>query len=100
MPAKDISDTPLWWFTKDGDQDCAEMYERHYSSRKLGADRHCDQIIGPGEKLLLRTERADAMFVWRKFIDDSGQQGINCAVFRNESPHLQLAPYSASGSDR
>jgi hypothetical protein len=25
------------------------------------------------------------MFVWRKFIDDSGQQGVNCAVFRNES---------------
>ena len=27
------------------------------------------------------------MFVWRKFIDDSGQDGINCAVFRNESEH-------------
>ncbi len=28
------------------------------------------------------------MFVWRKFIDDSGQTGANCAVFRNESPIL------------
>lgn len=28
------------------------------------------------------------MFVWRKFKDDSGQQGINCAVFRNESDIL------------
>jgi hypothetical protein len=27
------------------------------------------------------------MWVWRKFIDDSGQEGINCAVFRNEGPH-------------
>jgi hypothetical protein len=27
------------------------------------------------------------MWVWRKFIDASGQQGINCAVFRNESTH-------------
>jgi hypothetical protein len=27
------------------------------------------------------------MFVWRVFIDDSGQDGINCAVFRNESRH-------------
>lgn len=34
-----------------------------------------------------RAERADAMFVWRRFIDDSGQTGINCAVFRNESGH-------------
>jgi hypothetical protein len=25
-----------------------------------------------------------ALFVWRKFIDASGQQGVNCAVFRNE----------------
>lgn len=28
------------------------------------------------------------MFVWRKFIDASGQHGVNCAVFRNESPCL------------
>lgn len=27
------------------------------------------------------------MFVWRKFIDDSGKDGVNCAVFRNEGPH-------------
>lgn len=25
-----------------------------------------------------------ALFVWRKFIDKSGQHGVNCAVFRNE----------------
>jgi hypothetical protein len=36
---------------------------------------------------VLRTERADALFVWRVFIDDSGQSGVNCAVFRNESRH-------------
>jgi hypothetical protein len=77
--------TPLWWLTKDGDLDCAELYERHYSARKLGTDRHCNQFVGPGEKLVLRTERADAVFAWRKFIDDSGQHGVNCAVFRNES---------------
>jgi hypothetical protein len=28
------------------------------------------------------------MFVWRRFIDGSGQLGINCAVFRNEGPAL------------
>ncbi len=27
------------------------------------------------------------MFVWRRFIDGSGQRGVNCAVFRNEGPH-------------
>jgi hypothetical protein len=44
------------------------------------------QFVGPGQTIILRTERADAFFVWRKFIDDSGQLGINCAAFRNESP--------------
>src|SRR5262249_28112362 len=33
------------------------------------------------------TKDADALFVWRKFIDDAGEEGINCAVFRNESAH-------------
>ena len=28
----------------------------------------------------------DALFVWRKFISADGQQGVNCSVFRNESP--------------
>ena len=34
---------------------------------------------------MLRTRTADALFVWRKFIDASGQTGVNAAVFRNES---------------
>lgn len=78
---------PLWWLTKDADRDCLELYERHYSAR-TGVDREGHwQFVGPGTKVVLRTERADAVFVWREFIDDSGQEGINCAVFRNESPH-------------
>jgi hypothetical protein len=84
-----MADAPTWWLTKDSDLDCVELYERHYSAYRY-ADRrarHADQFVGPGEKVVLRTERADALFVWRKFIDDSGQDGINCAVFRNESDH-------------
>lgn len=74
---------PDWWLTKDGDTDCLDLFSRHYSAR---SGRRIAQFVGPGEKVVLRTERADAMFVWRKFIDDSGQSGICCAVFRNESP--------------
>jgi len=80
---------PLWWLTKDGDTDCHALYERHYSARK---GRRSEQFVGPGEVIALRLWNGDGMFVWRKFIDDciderSGerQQGINCAVFRNES---------------
>jgi hypothetical protein len=45
-------------------------------------------FVGPGEKLVLLTEDERALFVWRKFIDASGQDGVNCAVFRNEGPRL------------
>jgi hypothetical protein len=78
---------PLWWLTKDGDVDCLELYERHYSCYRYADGRRRKLFVGPGEKVVLRTESGDAMFAWRKFIDDSGQQGINCAVFRNESQH-------------
>lgn len=82
MPAE-----PVWWLTRDGDRACLELYRRHYSwLRKPGQQRKA-QFVGPGEKVVLRTERGDAMFVWRKFFDRSGQQGVNCAVFRNESGH-------------
>jgi len=78
---------PLWWLTKDGDRSCLQMYERHYSAYRYRDGRKRKLFVGPGEKVVLRTASADAFFVWRKFIDDSGQQGINCAAFRNESEH-------------
>ena len=79
---------PLWWITKDGDAICRQMYDRHYSSRAYKDGRQPKLFCGPGEKLVLRTWAADALFVWRVFQDDSGQEGVNCAVFRNESPYL------------
>ena len=82
-----ILSEPLWYLTKDGDVTCLEMYERHYSRRQYRDGRRQSQFVGPGEHIVLRTGDGDAMFVWRKFIDDSGQRGINCAVFRNEAPH-------------
>jgi len=85
---------PVWWLTKDGDRDCLALYERHYSCYHYADGRKRTQFVGPGEKVVLRTEAGDAMFVWRKFIDDcinqtngERQTGINCAVFRNEGTH-------------
>jgi hypothetical protein len=75
---------PLWWLTKDGDVACLDLYERHYSAYRYRDGRVRKLFAGPGQKIVLRTESGDAMFVWRKFKDDSGQQGVNCAVFRNE----------------
>ncbi len=78
---------PLWYLTKDGDKSCLALYERHYSCYRYRDGRRRSQFVGPGEHVVLRTESADAMFVWRSFIDDSGQDGVNCAVFRNEGQH-------------
>lgn len=79
---------PDWWFTKDGDVAARALYERHYSAR---SDRDSPLFIGPGGKVVLRTESGRAVFAWRKFLDDciderTGQRqaGVNCAVFRNE----------------
>lgn len=78
---------PLWWITKDGDLVLRKLFDRHYSRQRYKDGRRRKIFCGPGQKIVLRTWDGDAMFVWKKFIDASGQQGINCSVFRNESKH-------------
>jgi len=73
----------LWIPVKDGDARAYGLYRRHYSARKNLRPR-IRQLVGPGEHMILLTPESDALFVWRKFIDASGQQGVNCSVFRNE----------------
>lgn len=84
---KESGSDPLWWLTKDGDRTCLKLYERHYSAYRYKDGRRRRLFAGPGEKIVLRKWGGDAMFVWRRFIDASGQRGVNCAVFRNESAH-------------
>jgi hypothetical protein len=76
---------PAWWITKDGDEHCMRLFRRHYSHRTYADGRTVRLFAGPGQKIVLRTYECDAMFVWRKFLDKSGMQGVNCAIFRNES---------------
>ena len=74
-----------WTGVKDGNKTALALYERHYSCYRYADGRKRKLFCGPGEKTALITRNSDALFVWRKFIDNSGQKGINCAVFRNES---------------
>jgi hypothetical protein len=81
----------IWWATTDQDLDVLEMYQRHYSHRSYADGRDVWQCLGPGNKFALRTPPCDAIFGWRKFLDDcidkrtgERQQGVNCAFFRNE----------------
>lgn len=80
-----------WVPILDGDPHAAAMYERHYSSAKSIAQRRergTLLIAGPGSKLVLATPCRRALFVWRKFRSMDAQEGINCAVFRNEGAGL------------
>ena len=77
-----------WQEYKDGNSAALALYERHYSAYRYKDGRERKLFCGPGEKLVLMTAKKDALFAWRKFIDDSGQTGVNCAVFRNESDIL------------
>lgn len=77
-------DYDQWHEYKDGNAAGLELYNRHYSAYQYADGRERKLFCGPGEKTVLLTSKRDALFVWRRFVDDSGQQGINCAVFRNE----------------
>lgn len=88
-------DGEYWFAIKDGDPRAFAIFKNHYSfnnyadgRRKNLNNRNRHLIVGPGEKMVLITVDCDALFVWRHFINISGQQGINCAIFRNEGPYL------------
>ncbi|MFH0960290.1 MAG: hypothetical protein V1897_16480, partial [Pseudomonadota bacterium] len=82
-----MKESPHWFLSKDGDDYVREFFDRHYSRIYRKDGRRSKKFIGPGQYILLRTWDCDAIFTWRKFIDDCpGQFGVNCAIFRNESP--------------
>ena len=74
-----------WLTVKDGNGQARALFDRHYSAR---AKRTAKLFVGPGQKLVLMTPEADALFAWRlsKYRHD-GQWGVECTVFRNESQH-------------
>jgi hypothetical protein len=73
----------IWIEIKDGDASARAIFRRHYSYKPYRDGRNPALFVGPGEKMVLLTPCALALFVWRKF-RCHGQQGVNCAVFRNE----------------
>jgi len=75
----------VWVRTRDGDPGVLPIHGRHYSKRHYRDGRTPHKIVGPGEYIMLILPDYSALFVWRKFISGDGQDGVNCAVFRNES---------------
>jgi hypothetical protein len=75
----------FWHLSRDGDDEARSLFDRHYSRRKYSDGRKPKLFVGPGEKMVLITTCGRGLFVWRKFISADDQEGINCAVFRNET---------------
>ena len=77
-----------WIEVRDGNDSVRAIFERHYSRHRYADGRRPKLFVGPGQKLVLMTACARAVFAWRKFVSDDGQSGINCAIFRNEGAGL------------
>ena len=80
----------IWIGVKDGDPRALALIKEHYSWRIYRDNRPHRRFCGPGYKMVLLTPRCDALFIWRKFRDQSacGGSGVNCAAFRNMGPGL------------
>lgn len=78
----------VWIRIHDADNEARNLFDRHYSRIHYKDGRKPKKFIGPGEYIALTTAKRDALFVWRKFISKDNQEGINCAIFRNESDLL------------
>jgi hypothetical protein len=74
-----------WIEVRDGNHTARSIFDRHYSRHHYKDGRDQSRFVGPGARIVLLTPCARALFVWRKFISLDNQQGINCAIFRNES---------------
>ncbi len=78
----------VWYEIKDGNDTARDLFNNHYSRKFYKDGRNPLLFVGPGQKMVLVTPAADALFVWRKFISGDTQEGVNCAVFRNEGSLL------------
>ena len=77
-----------WIDIRDGNVAARDLFSRHYSRYIYADGRQPQLFVGPGEKEVLITSDLKALFVWRKFRSADHQEGINCAIFRNEGTRL------------
>lgn len=83
-----IPSSPVWVEVKDGHPLARAIFRRHYSYRAYADGRDPQLFVGHGQKMVLVSRCCRALFIWRKFISGDGQQGVNCAAFRNEGAGL------------
>lgn len=80
-----------WYSILDGDPLGRWMLNQHYSAYHYKDGRKPKLFMGPGFKMALMTSDFRCLFGWRKFIDASGQQGVNNNVFQKPKGYHILA---------
>ena len=84
-----IQRSRFWCETRDADLVVLELFQRHYTFGMTDSRKpRTKHFVGPGERMVLIFHTGEACFVWRKFISLDHQEGVNCAIFRNEGPVL------------
>lgn len=75
-----------WQSSNKFDPRALALYERHYSCRQYADGRIRRQFMAPGETMVLLTSDCSALWGWHHSLvaRADGQEGISCAVFRNE----------------
>lgn len=69
--------------TKRVDAECSILADAHYSRQTPGHR----EFMPPGSTMVLRDNDGLIVFGWLKQQKrDDGQRGVNCSIFRNESP--------------
>ncbi len=77
-----------WVHSRDGSVHGYAMARRHYSSWKNPRPKQ-RKFVGPGEAMVLSGMFINALFCWRKSLYRlDSQTGVECTIFRNESPVL------------
>lgn len=79
---------PTWVEVRDANATGRALFRRHYSYKPYRDGRDPAHFVGPGQKMVLLTPDARALFVWRKFLSGDAQVGVNCAAFHNEGAAL------------
>jgi hypothetical protein len=82
----------MYQIIKDSHPIAYELFSRHYTFKKRKISKNMKKFAGIGETLILLSTSNNVLVVWRKEIyRKDHQEGINCAVFRNESELLSSA---------
>lgn len=84
-----LFDDDLYWEqVRDSNPAALKLFQAHYSKYHYKDGRRPNRFVGPGERIVLLGKQRDALFVWRKFISDDGQQGVNNSIFINQAAVL------------